>query len=48
LVLVLPASSKLKSSSVPKKAAIPTRAPTIRPSPTRNSPIAISLANQVY
>ena len=31
-----------------KKAAIPTKAPTISATPIRNSPTAISLANQTY
>src|SRR5690554_4892838 len=48
LVLAVPASMKLKFSSVPKKAAIPTKAPRISPSPISVSPTATSGANQGY
>ena len=43
LVLALPASMKLRFMNAPPTAAMPTKAPKIRPSPTAASPKAMSL-----
>ena len=42
----MPASMKFMFISAPKKAATPTNAPTIRPTPIASSPKTITLANQ--
>ena len=47
LLLAEPAIMKFQFIKPPKKAAIPAKAPTIKPIPTNTSPTATSLANQV-
>src|SRR5947208_648083 len=48
LLLADPAMMKFQFMVAPTKAATPTNAPIIRHTPTVNSPIATTLANQVY